>query len=359
MSTIDTTGIDETKPTEGQATTQSVRDNTSAVKTQLGNAKTDIESAESRLTTNEADIDALETGIADLSGVTDAATARTNLSVYSTTEADALVDDLSGVTDAATARTNLDVYSTSEAVATAGDTMTGALTWSANYVLKATGNNSRALLQGAATPSTSTGAYISLEGADYGGAGAGGNVILSTVAGKQVTVSAAGVEMLGSTQLNAAGALTRKDYVDSENVAQNTVINGKVARAGDSGIGRLRVTNTTPVNNDELTSKLYVDNAVAGVGSKVAKYVRFAGSATPTIRSQLGVSSITRLAVGRWRVNFNGAMPNSVYPVLANVGPQPRMVVTSSITTTSVEILTYSANVVLADVDEVHVMVLG
>jgi hypothetical protein len=120
MSTINTTGIDETKPTEGQATTQSVRDNTSAVKTQLGNAKTDIESAESRLTTNEADIDALETGVADLSGVTDAATARTNLSVYSTTETAALVDDLSGVTDAATARSNLDVYSQAETAALHG-----------------------------------------------------------------------------------------------------------------------------------------------------------------------------------------------------------------------------------------------
>jgi hypothetical protein len=121
MSTIDTTGIDETKPTEVQATTKSVRDNTSAVKTQLGNAKTDIESAESRLTTNEADIDALETGIADLSGVTDAATARTNLGVYSQAESDALVDDLSGVTDAATARTNLGVYSATETDALVDD----------------------------------------------------------------------------------------------------------------------------------------------------------------------------------------------------------------------------------------------
>ena len=65
----------------------------------------------------EAEVDAL---VDDLSGVTDAATARTNLDVYSQSETDALVDDLSGVSDAATARTNLDVYSKAETVALHG-----------------------------------------------------------------------------------------------------------------------------------------------------------------------------------------------------------------------------------------------
>lgn len=46
-SLINTSGIDETKPTSGTATTQSVRDNTAEIKTQLGNAKTDIESLQS------------------------------------------------------------------------------------------------------------------------------------------------------------------------------------------------------------------------------------------------------------------------------------------------------------------------
>lgn len=42
MSTIDTSNIDPTKPTSGSATTQSVRDNFSQIKTALDSAKTDI-----------------------------------------------------------------------------------------------------------------------------------------------------------------------------------------------------------------------------------------------------------------------------------------------------------------------------
>lgn len=50
MSTIDTSGIDATKPEAGNATTSSVRDNFSAIKTQLNNAKTDIDTNTASIT---------------------------------------------------------------------------------------------------------------------------------------------------------------------------------------------------------------------------------------------------------------------------------------------------------------------
>jgi hypothetical protein len=46
-SSIDTSTIDETKPVHGTPTTQSVRDNTSAIKTALSTAKSEIESLQS------------------------------------------------------------------------------------------------------------------------------------------------------------------------------------------------------------------------------------------------------------------------------------------------------------------------
>lgn len=54
MSTIDTTGIDETKPQTGSATTASVRDNFAAIKAQLAVAQTEIGALEEGKATVEA-----------------------------------------------------------------------------------------------------------------------------------------------------------------------------------------------------------------------------------------------------------------------------------------------------------------
>src|SRR5210317_2203360 len=54
-------------------------------------------------------------------GAITASDARTNLDVYSKSEALAAANDLSDVNDVATSRTNLDVYSKSEALAVAND----------------------------------------------------------------------------------------------------------------------------------------------------------------------------------------------------------------------------------------------
>lgn len=72
-----------------------------------------------------------DAAVDDLSGVTDAAGARTNLDVYSTGEADAAFLDessnLSDLPDKATARSNLDVYSTEEAAQKPGNSSEVAL----------------------------------------------------------------------------------------------------------------------------------------------------------------------------------------------------------------------------------------
>ena len=85
--------------------------------TNLNNIEDGIADVDSRTTTLEGQVTNFKTGseitteigaaVDDLSGVTDASTARSNLGVYSTSEVNALVDDLSGVSNASGARSNL------------------------------------------------------------------------------------------------------------------------------------------------------------------------------------------------------------------------------------------------------------
>jgi len=71
MSSIDTSGIDATKPNSGEALTSDVRDNFSAIKTQLGNAGTDIDTNASGLTNHAADT-ATHGTTGDIVGTSDA-----------------------------------------------------------------------------------------------------------------------------------------------------------------------------------------------------------------------------------------------------------------------------------------------
>jgi hypothetical protein len=55
----------------------------------------------------------------------------------------------------------------------------------------------------------------------------------------------------------------------------------------------------------------------------VKAWVNFNGTGTVAIRASGGVSSITDLAVGRYRVNFTNAMPDANYQVSGTVGTNP------------------------------------
>ncbi|HYH17883.1 MAG TPA: hypothetical protein VD995_04635 [Azospirillum sp.] len=79
-STIDTSGIDATKPSATAATTASVRDNFSAIKTQLGNAKTDVEA----LQAGKLDASAVSAFGLTLIDDADAAAARSTLGALAT-----------------------------------------------------------------------------------------------------------------------------------------------------------------------------------------------------------------------------------------------------------------------------------
>lgn len=70
----------------------------------------------------------------------------------------------------------------------------------------------------------------------------------------------------GTTNGDTAWVLTTNDPLDLNTTPLTfSMFSGgdKVSKAGDSAIGRLRVSNPTPINTDELTSKAYVDDSVA------------------------------------------------------------------------------------------------
>lgn len=70
-------------------------------------------------------------------------------------------------------------------------------------------NNKRLLLQGGVSPSGTSGSYISLEGADWGGTGVGGHMILSASKGVGINKSpSSGIELDVAGDIYASGNIT-------------------------------------------------------------------------------------------------------------------------------------------------------
>lgn len=63
--------------------------------------------------------------------------------------------------------------------------------------------------------------------------------------------------------------------------------------------------------------------AVADINNRprVRAWVNFDGTGTPTVRGSFNVASISRLAVGSWRINMAAPRPDANYAVLVSHGP--------------------------------------
>ena len=75
----------------------------------------------------------------------------------------------------------------------------------------------------------------------------------------------------------------------------------------------------TGVNDTDIITALKLRQTLEASKSVLAGSVNFNGTGTVRIRSQLNVSSITDLGIGKYRINMTTAMPNINYPVFTSV----------------------------------------
>lgn len=73
------------------------------------------------------------------------------------------------------------------------------------------------------------------------------------------------------------------------------------------------------VNDTDIITALKLKNTLGASKNALAGSVDFNGTGTVSIRSQLNVSSITDLGVGKYKINMTTAMPNANYPVFTSV----------------------------------------
>lgn len=72
-------------------------------------------------------------------------------------------------------------------------------------------------------------------------------------------------------------------------------------------------------NDTDIITALKLKNTLSASKSVLAGTVNFNGTGTVSIRSQLNVSSITDLGVGKYKINMTTAMPDANYPVFTSV----------------------------------------
>lgn len=174
------------------------------------------------------------------------------------------IDDLSGVTDAATARTNLGVAASSSTVLTSGaNAMTGSLKFSGNYgILQSTSDGSDSgwvSIGGGGAFSVSRGAYLWLLGNEYASVGGQAQYYAGNVStGDHVFYTGSGVEQF---RIGYDGMLTAANYLrfsSNYGIARATVDgsdNSWINICGGGSYGSSRG-GTIEVFGNEMTSSL-------------------------------------------------------------------------------------------------------
>ena len=100
-------------------------------------------------------------------------------------------------------------------------------------------------------------------------------------------------------------------------------VTSQVSNATETTAGKAKIATTAiaqaGVNDTDIITALKLKQTLAASESSLAGSVNFNGTGTVSIRSQLNVSSITDLGVGKYRINMTTAMPNANYPVFTSV----------------------------------------
>jgi hypothetical protein len=107
------------------------------------------------------------------------------------------------------------------------------------------------------------------------------------------------------------------DFAIDEAVSETTPL------ATESTAGKAKIATTAiaqaGLNDTDFITALKLKQTLGASKSVLAGSVNFNGTGTVSIRSQLNVSSITDLGVGKYRINMTTAMPNANYPVFTSV----------------------------------------
>ena len=105
--------------------------------------------------------------------------------------------------------------------------------------------------------------------------------------------------------------------------AISSAIPSDVPNATETTAGKAKIATTAiaqaGVNDTDIITALKLKETLGASNRVLAGSVNFNGTGTVSIRSQLNVSSITDLGVGKYRINMTTAMPNANYPVFTSV----------------------------------------
>lgn len=106
-----------------------------------------------------------------------------------------------------------------------------------------------------------------------------------------------------------------------------TLPNTAIPQATETALGVAKIATTAiaqaGTNDTDIITALKLKNTLEASKNALAGSVNFNGTGTVSIRSQLNVSSITDLGVGKYKINMTTAMPNANYPVFTSVADRP------------------------------------
>lgn len=112
-------------------------------------------------------------------------------------------------------------------------------------------------------------------------------------------------------------------------LAKVSELSSLVPQATETVAGKAKIATTAiaqaGTNDTDFITALKLKNTLGASKNALAGTVNFNGTGTVSIRSQLNVSSITDLGVGKYKINMTTAMPDANYPVFTSVADRPNV----------------------------------
>lgn len=130
-----------------------------------------------------------------------------------------------------------------------------------------------------------------------------------------------GVAGGGTGATTVAEARTNLGVMSSTEV--ENAINSATPQSTETALGVAKIATTAiaqaGTNDTDIITAKKLKNTLGASKNALAGSVNFNGTGTVSIRSQLNVSSITDLGVGKYKINMTTAMPDANYPVFTSV----------------------------------------